>query len=365
MLCNVYVLSIRLGTNDLAKYPFLNEAALYVKETHFDLKEFDRHEMDFIINRSFKKIESFLKEEESNYTYSLEKFEIEILTFLASLLILKSVSVDVITKKFALLESMRFEKYLIDDLKNSFKDEKKRLVLFKIFKEVFKIDVYSETKTSELYKIRVLDYMRRSIVFHEQEWKLINRTVKDGYVYLTVNEVVRLFRNELSLIIVDKIKNMKLDTFPNQVVNKSQILKSYWASVNKRWSDSASGADGFANKDAITPPCIDHLYKNLNNGENLPHSARLLLATFLLFSGKGIDEIVEIFKKLPDFNERITRYQLEHLSGKKGGSRKYFVPSCEKIKLENLCHETEVCKGVINPVQLLRGRRGRGRITDG
>ena len=351
-------MSIKLGTNDLAKYPFLNEAALYVKETHFDLQEFDRGEMDFIINRSFKKIEDFLKVGESNY--KLEKFEIEILTFLASLLILKSVSVDVITKKFALLESMRFEKYLIDDLKNSFKDEKKRLVLFKIFKEVFKIDVYSETKISEFYKIRVIDYIRRSIVFHEQEWKLINRTVKDGYVYLTVTEVVRLFRNELSLIIVDKIKNMRLVTFPNQVVNKSQKLKSYWESVNNRWSDSAGADNGFVSKNAVTPPCIDHLYKNLNNGENLPHSARLLFATFLLFSGKSIEEIVEIFKKLPDFNERITRYQLEHLSGKKGGSKKYFVPSCEKIKLENLCYETEVCKGIINPIQLLRGRRSRG-----
>lgn len=351
-------MSIKLGTNDLAKYPFLNEAALYVKETHFDLQEFDRGEMDYIINRSFKKIEDFLKVGESNY--NLEKFEVEILTFLASLLILKSVSVDVITKKFALLESMRFEKYLIDDLKNSFKDEKKRLVLFKIFKEVFKIDVYSETKISEFYKIRVIEYIRRSIVFHEQEWKLINRTVKDGYVYLTVTEVVRLFRNELSLIIVDKIKNMKFTTFPNQVINKSQYLKSYWESVNKRWSDSAGADDGFVNKHAVTPPCIDHLYKILNNGENLPHSARLLLATFLLFSGKSIEEIVEIFKKLPDFNERITRYQLEHLSGKKGGSKKYFVPSCEKIKLENLCYETEVCKGIINPIQLLRGRRSRG-----
>ena len=93
-------------------------------------------------------------------------------------------------------------------------------------------------------------------------------------------------------------------------------------------------------ENSITPPCIDHLYKVLNNGENLPHSARLLLATFLIFSEKNIDEIIEIFKKLPDYNEQITRYQLEHLSGKKGGSKKYFVPSCEKIKIQNLCYET-------------------------
>ncbi len=325
---------------------------LYIKETHFDLQEFDRTEMEFILNRSFSKIDNFIKNGETDY--KLEKFEIEILTFLASLLILKSASIDIITKKFALFESMRFERYLIEDLKNSFKDEKKRLILLKIFKEVFKIDVYSEIVINEFYKIKVIDYIHRSIVFHEEEWKLINRTVKNGYVYLNVNEIVRLFRNELSLLIFDKIKNMKLVTFPDRVLKKSQNLKIYWDSINKR-----SKVFNHVNKNSTTPPCIDHIYKVLNNGENLPHSARLLLATFLLFSEKNIEEIIEIFKKLPDYNEQITRYQLEHLSGKKGSSKKYFVPSCEKIKIQNLCYETIVCKGIINPIQLLRkGREG-------
>jgi DNA primase large subunit len=343
-------LSIKLGTNDLAKYPFLNEASTYVKETHFDLQEFDRTEMEFILNRSFNKIDNFIKNGETNY--KLEKFEIEILTFLASLLILKSASIDIITKKFALFESMRFEKYLVEDLKNSFKDEKKRLILLKIFNEIFKIDIFFETVVNEFYKIRVIDYIHRSIVFHEEEWKLINRTVKNGFVYLNVNEIVRLFRNELSLLIIDKIKNMKLVTFPDKVLKKSQNLKIYWDSINKK-----SKVLDHVNKKRTTPPCIDHIYKVLNNGENLPHSARLLLATFLLFSEKNIEEIIEIFKKLPDYNEQITRYQLEHLSGKKGSSKKYFVPSCEKIKLQNLCYETFVCKGIINPIQLLGKRR--------
>ena len=103
---------------------------------------------------------------------------------------------------------------------------RKRLILFKIFKEVFKIDVYSETIINEFYKIRVVDYISRSLLFHEEEWKLINRTVKNGYVFLNVNEIVRLFRHELSLLIIDKIKNMKLITFPNQVIAKSQNLKA-------------------------------------------------------------------------------------------------------------------------------------------
>lgn len=335
-----------MGTNDLAKYPFLNESSIYVKETHFDLNEFDRIEMDFILNRSFDKIERFLKS--GQFDYQLDKFDIEILTFLGSLLILKCTSIDSLTKKFALNESMRFEKYLVDDLKGSTKDEKKRLILFKIFKETFKIDLYYETIIGEYYKIRIIDYLKRSILFHEEEWKLINRSVKNGYVYLSVNEIVRLFRNELSLLIVDKVKNMKLASFPDRVSAKAQNLRAYWKSLDKEIHPK-----NYISRASITPPCIDHLYRLIDQGENLPHSARLLLATFLLFSEKSIDEIVDIFKKLPDFKESVTRYQLEHLSGKKGISKRYFVPSCEKIKLENLCYEKDVCKGIVNPIQLL------------
>ena len=67
-----------------------------------------------------------------------------------------------------------------------------------------------------------------------------------------------------------------------------------------------------------------------------------------------MEEMLELFKRLPDFDEKITRYQLEHLAGKKGGSKRYYVPSCEKIKLENLCYETKICQGISNPIQLVK-----------
>ena len=141
---------------------------------------------------------------------------------------------------------------------------------------------------------------------------------------------------------------MKLASFPDRVSAKAQNLRAYWKSLDKEIHPK-----NYISRASITPPCIDHLYRLIDQGENLPHSARLLLATFLLFSEKSIDEIVDIFKKLPDFKESVTRYQLEHLSGKKGSSKRYFVPSCEKIKLENLCYEKDVCKGIVNPIQLL------------
>jgi DNA primase large subunit len=80
----------------------------------------------------------------------------------------------------------------------------------------------------------------------------------------------------------------------------------------------------------------------------------------MLSIGKNTDEIVGLFHSAPDFNERITRYQIEHLAGKKGGGIKYHVPSCEKLLNESLCFATEECNGIINPVQF--GKRWSKRV---
>lgn len=50
-------MSIILGKDDLAKYPFLEEAGNYIRETHFDLDDFNRSEFLHIIERATKRIE--------------------------------------------------------------------------------------------------------------------------------------------------------------------------------------------------------------------------------------------------------------------------------------------------------------------
>jgi DNA primase large subunit len=51
---------------------------------------------------------------------------------------------------------------------------------------------------------------------NEQEWKLINRSVHSGYVYIDTDEAVRLIRSELSNLIYDRIKTMKIPVVPER-----------------------------------------------------------------------------------------------------------------------------------------------------
>ena len=343
---------IKLGTGDLAKYPFLNEASDYIRETHFDFEEFNRPEMKHIIDRAAERIEKEVTN--GSLDGKLDKYEVEIITFLVTLIIAKSVGMEPILRKHSLFEAIRAENFLIEDLKKEKSEQKKRLLLFKIFEELFKVKVDIDSYDSRLFKVKVIDYLTRTSHFHEQEWKLINRLVHKGHVYLDADETVRLIRSELSNLIYNRIKAMALPILPAAVKAKVEELRSKFIPYHVY---NIHQVEHY-------PPCIKHAIEEINKGENLPHSARLMLATYMLAIGKSIDEIVVLFQNAPDYSEKITRYQIEHLAGTRGSHTKYSVPSCEKLKIENLCFATHECNGIINPVQFGRNLRKKYNNND-
>jgi DNA primase large subunit len=72
------------------------------------------------------------------------------------------------------------------------------------------------------------------------------------------------------------------------------------------------------------------------------------LATFLINLDIPQNLIIDLFKRSPDFNERITRYQIEHLQGLKGSKKRYLTYNCDTMKALNMCKAE--C-GIRNPLQ--------------
>jgi DNA primase large subunit len=247
---------------------------------------------------------------------------------------------DSAIKKFSLLEAMRVERFLISDLVKEKELRKKNLLIFKIFRELFELDVELDPQKNNLFKMNVSDYLHRATQFNEVEWKLINRAVDNGYVYLDGDETVRLIRYEIYKLMYNKIKNMNITKIPDQIKLHATLIKNKLTPPIK-----------YVRRITAFPPCINKALELLNKSENLPHSARFMLATYMLSSGKSVEEIVLLFQNAPDFNEKITRYQVEHLAGKKGSQTKYSVPACSKLVNENLCYATIDCKGITNPIQ--------------
>jgi len=90
---------------------------------------------------------------------------------------------------------------------------------------------------------------------------------------------------------------------------------------------------------------------DLEDGLNLSHPARFAIVTFLNSVGKSEDEIIALFKRVRDFDESKTRYQVRHITGADGGT-KYSAPSCATMRTNGLCISAgnKLCEKVAHPL---------------
>ncbi|MEX2349121.1 MAG: DNA primase [Nitrosopumilaceae archaeon] len=335
---------LQLGIKDLAKYPFLAETGEYLRDKGFNLEQLGHPDWKPIVEKAYGRI--VVATTGQIYGSDLEKLEnldSEILSFVIAIILLKSAGITTLIRRFSLAEARRAEKYLEQDLRS--KDERKLDFPLKIIQDLFSVKV---TIQDDDFVIKVADYLRRAVHFHEREWKLVNRKVENGLVFLTSHETVRLIRKELDAYINSKIQSTDTPSIPETFRERVTDL----ITLAKKFSDTFTVSTEY-------PPCIKHAIEVLDRGENLPHSGRFMLATYLLTKGQTIDQIAPLFKNAPDYNERVTRYQIEHIAGTSGKRIKYSCPSCDKLKSENLCFEIPECNGIINPVQF-----GKKRVTN-
>ena len=333
---------IQLGIKDLAKYPFLAEAGEYLREKGFRLEEFGHPDWKPLVEKAYGRI--VVATTGQIYDSSVEGFQnldSEILSFVIAVILLKSAGIPTLIRRFSLAEARRAEKYLQQDLYQN-KNEVKLALPLKIMQDLFLVKVKIE---GDNFVIGIADYLKRAIHFHEKEWKLINRKVENGFVFLTAHETVRLIRKELDGYINSKIQSVDTPSIPDTFRERVSDL----VLLSKKFSEYVVVSSEY-------PPCIKHAIEVLDKGENLPHSGRFMLATYLISKGQTVDQVVPLFKNAPDYNERVTRYQLEHISGSSGKGTKYSCPSCDKLKSENLCFEIPECNGIINPIQFGKKR---------
>jgi len=335
---------LKLGIKDLAKYPFLTEAGEYLRNTGLNLEQLGHPDWKPIVEKAYGRI--VVASSGQIYNADLETLDndSELLSFIVAIILLKSASIATLIKRFSLAEARRAEKYLQKDLWIN-RDKKNLELPLKIIQDLFGVNVSIE---NDEFVISVHDYLRRAVHFHEKEWKLVNRRVVKGLVYLTAHETVRLIRTELGEYINSKIQSINIDSIPQTFNQRVQDL----IALAKKFSDTTYFSSEY-------PPCVKHAIEVLERGENLPHSGRFLVATYLLSKGQSVDQIAPLFKNAPDYSEKITRYQLEHISGSSGSGTKYQCPSCEKLRSENLCFAIPDCDGIINPVQFGKKRKNQ------
>ncbi len=211
--------------------------------------------------------------------------------------------------------------------------------------------------------VRVWSYLRFA-PRNDPNWKLVNRFLTRGWVLLTRRELVRLVEEAVEARVMSLVEDYS---------KKPEVVRALANAVgglNIQKSAAATATTGAVvrrRRVGGVPPCMEAIINEVKNGGNPSHQARFALAAFMLrrchdIEGRPIEdcveEVVNLFRTVADFDEKVTRYQVEHIAGLRGGRKAYMPPSCEEMNSLGLCPTNLGC-GVKNP--LVYGLRGGGR----
>jgi len=334
--------SARFTKNDLAKYPFLKETTEYVKNLDFKIEDVTSPTFADMLKRAQERIENAIVNTLTGKRH--KKDEIEILSFPISIMLITATQNPFIKKRYALAEA----KQAYEEMQQE--TTEKLLAIARNFG--WNIKRNDNPSIANEFILNFADYLRNTTHLREDNWKLINRPLSKGNVYLTKKETARLLSEEIRRHIEKRLENKDLPTLPTAITEIAEKIKKL-----TKEKIGESEMEGFPKVIIQTafPPCVNELYQAFNSGRHLSHIGRFTLTSFLVSIGMPSEKVIELFKNVSDFNERMTRYQVEHIAGEKGSRTHYIPPKCDTLRTHGVCiNPDETCRRTRHPLGYYR-----------
>ena len=335
-------------------YPFLSAASKHVEESGVTLE-------DLISSAVFERARLRGKERiieairggavRKPAIISDAQSEMELLSYPYARILLSCIGDEYLIRRYALSEAKAaHEKILASTYSSSD-------IIYELSKE-FGIRVDFLPGDREQVQMPFVDYLRFTANLRDKRWKLVNRGLEKGRVKLRKSEFVRIIQEAIH-------ERIKKDLPLAVPADLCESLRRYTEAIEIELKERRKkvGENGFdASSDLRVkdlncfPPCITVILSNLKEGVNVPHTGRFAVTAFLLNIGLTIDEILEIYKNSPDFNEEKTRYQVEHIAGTDTGdlgTTRYTAPSCETMRTYGNCANVksdDVCEKINHPL---------------
>ena len=332
----------RFTKTDLAKYPFLKETTEHVKKLDLKIEDLTNPEFNQILEREKERVEEAILF--TAIDRKLDTPEVEIPSFPTALMLATATKNTFIQKRYALAEAKQTYEDLLEEPKERI------LEIAKNFQ--WKLTTNNNPKIPLDFALNFTDYLKNTTHLKDKKWKLVNRILTNGTVYLTKNETIRLLSEEVRKHIEKRLETKEQPTFPQKISDIAEQIKQL--SIEKIGKTEMEGFPKIVLQTAF-PPCINVLYQSFTSGRHLSHIGRFTLTTFLINIGMPTDKLIELFRNLSDFNERMTRYQVEHLAGEKGSRTKYIPPKCETLKTHGVCTNPDnLCQRIYHPLSYYR-----------
>lgn len=307
-----------------ALYPFSREAREYLKDQKVSLEEVVTDPAYDMVRDAGKRrvLEAVERAEISEHSMVDEnEYFIEALSYVVARMIVSSVADPFLVKRYALAEAVTMHKRLLNEERDTVLD---------IARE---IGMDTPEPAGDGITLHFSEFLKYATTMRSKEWKLVNQDVRDGNVLLDQKRFCRLVQGALQVKIESELP-LPIDDLISEGFGK--IVREINEENAKKRAELMDSSD--MGRISITrfPPCMTEFLRMTREGINIPHSGRFAMVTFLHTIGMDNDEIVKVFALSPDFNERMTRYQVDHVTGFSSGIE-YTPPECATMKSYGIC----------------------------
>ena len=181
-------------------------------------------------------------------------------------------------------------------------------------------------------RIPLAEYTRLAVPIRELDFRLSRQRVSHGEVRVGSKRAARLLQEGVRRGLSEPFA-LEPSVAEGLRAAEAPLLQEL---AQRLPSANARPGPGEPMRPAAFPPCVRKMRRTLEAGENLSHSGRFALAAFLHRVGASAETIVDQYRGAPDFDEGITRYQVEHITQRDGG-RGYEPPECATLRSHGLC----------------------------
>ncbi|TFG08352.1 MAG: hypothetical protein EU539_02655 [Promethearchaeota archaeon] len=353
---------MEIQTGLVYRYPWLPSLKkIFSREAdedpiEFVKKIFQKYPHDEIKNRITEIFEAAFNNLEQISEH--EKDELNVHTYLILKIFLFLLEDNMITNRVANLYSKISYSQLIDENDSNVYDICQDLDLrIKYYQPPIKYGMRITKDQREPlmtnFRIHYIDYLGLSSTIRDEYRKLVNNPLLEGYVFLRKKDLIRLLQEYVRKKIMQK-GNERMDPTSLDLLKKRLLkipqFKEIFTWINDQWKSREEEFQEIhlidknypKNISEILPPCIKTILNKANEGQNLIHNERLFLTWFLLSLNYTVDEVVNTFSTMPDFDREKTTYQVNY--AKKKGYSPY---KCASLKSLSLCmaekYKDEVC----------------------
>ena len=330
----------------LAKYPFLNASKQYVKDNNLSLGEilndplYERARLIGVerLDNAFKN-----KDVGNRSLVSESDCVMELLSYPIARMIAVCIEDIYFKRRYALGEAVHAYRNLVNE---------STMFLTRVAEE-FNLNV-KYLEDNRWLGIYFVDYLHYAPTRYK-EWKMINRSMKNGFIRISHRDLARIIQEALRVRINSELDSRVCDKTVYKVF-ESDIKRIQNMVMLHRKNIEAVPVGKLDLKKL--PPCMKNILRAIQAGENVPHMGRFALVSFLNALKLNVNDILKIFSSAPDYEEEKTRYQVEHITGSIS-STSYSPPGCDKMRTYGICPVEEIdelCKKKRHPLSYYKAK---------